>query len=264
MVHMDVNEVARCEVAARLMTPLCVALLALSLGGACAGDDEAARRDGDAVDTVDGVEPAVLTGTAELLRVALEERSELFPGYLEAATRTLVAIGGGQADGVTVSVSGGISKLCTVLADLDQDGARETTLSVTFTYPTADMSNDDPVMIAVSHGGPGEPLVSISGRLTSESDTRALVSEGAASLETAEVTVYANDGEGTLDLAASPGQELVSLTFTAFDTGYEERLDGVFTLEAADDGVRLRVEISDDPETPRNEAAVFYIDGRLR
>lgn len=263
MDHKSVNGAARCEIVSRLMTPAYVALLALLLGGACAGDDESARRDGDAVEAVDGLEPVVLTGTAELLRVALEERSELFPGYLEAATRTLVALDGGQADGVTVSVSGGLSKLCTVLADLDQDGTRETTLRVTFTYPTADMSNEDPVMIVVSHGGPGEPLVSISGRLTRESDTRAQVSEGAASLETAEVKVYANDGAGTLDLAASPGQELVSLTFTAFDTGYEERLDGSFTLEATDDGVRLRVEISDDPETPRNEASVFYIDGRL-
>jgi hypothetical protein len=225
------------------------------LGGTTAGPEDT----GAAADATPAV---VLTGTAEALRVALEAQAARLPGYVDGALRLLAALEGGDPDGVTIQTSG-TSRNCAVLADLDGDGQREATVSVLIRYETAAMADNEPMTVNISHGGPGEPSLTLSARVTPTGDGEASISGATARLETPEVSINGRDGEGAVDLDAPTEMVRATMAFNAFDASYEDRAEGSFTLETVEGGYRLRVAIADDPATPADEAVTFFIDGRV-
>lgn len=216
-------------------------------------------------DGADGDRPGDLPGTAgEVQRLLAEELVPAAPGYADAAARLLAAVSGGAADGVDLRSVGGAGTLRTgtVLADLDGDGERETPLTVGVTLASAEPQATDPIDVTLGQGGPGDAgLLSMSARLQLREDGSVAVDEASVSFEYPRVLVYGMEGSGELPAQPTPGEELGSMSFFATDTDYAQSIDGVFRLEIVrEDGVRVRVVVLDDPETPEDESAEFVVE----
>ncbi len=76
--------------------------------------------------------------TADVVESFLNQNISKADAWFDGLSRLLLAVGGGPADGVTVSLDGTVAT-ATVDIDLDGDGTRESSVGGTLTFNTADL-----------------------------------------------------------------------------------------------------------------------------